>query len=149
MTHQSPSPLAADQTFRVWPMLAAVISGVAAGTAAGMWLASVAGWSSSDGGIGGVVPGVQAGLVWVLASAMGVLVLLLLSGRQASRLGVAVMAGSVVRMLAALTMGLFAFLAFKPEGRTFWACFLLAGLCCLVCETAWAVRQLRGTQRQV
>lgn len=148
MTHQSPSPLAADQTFRVWPMLAAVISGVVAGTLAGLGVSSMAGWTAADG-TGGVVPGVQAGLVWTLATAMGVLVLLLLSGRQSSRLGVAVMAGSVVRMLAALTMGLFAFLAFKPEGKTFWACFLLAGLCCLVCETAWAVRQLRGAQRRV
>ncbi len=124
-------------------MMAMKLTGVKLGILSGVGVASLAGW-----GLGGVLPGLQAGIVWTLGTIFGVLTVLLVSGRQASRLGMAVLAGSGVRMLSALTMGLFSYLAFKPEGRTFWACFLLAGLCCLICETVWAVRTLRDAQTE-
>lgn len=141
MTH--PQPIPADgRTFRVMPFMAVKLTGVKLGIVAGFVVATFAGWE-----MGGILPGLLATIVWTLSAALVATVLLLVSQRQTSRLGTAVLAGSVVRMLSALTLGLFVFLAFNPEGKIFWACFLLAGLACLVFETIWAVRLLNASHR--
>lgn len=144
MTTPIQSPETSEPTFRVMPLVAVKATGVKLGIVAGLGVSTLAGWQ-----MGGLLPGLLAGIVWSLSAAFGVLVILLVSQRQSSRLGVAWLAGSTVRLLAALTLGLFSFLVLKPEGKVFWACFLLAGLCCLVFETVWAVRQLNAVRRPV
>lgn len=128
-----------NQTFRLMPLLGGMLVGVQVGIGAGYGIAAMAGW-----GLGGAIPALQAGVIWTLSAAFGAIVLLMVSQRRCDRLAFAWLGGSMTRMLMALVFGLFVTLVSGPDLKVFWVCFLTAGLCCLVFETIWAVRVLRG-----
>lgn len=83
-----------------------------------------------------------AAAVWAISALAGLGILVVASARQTDRLGMAMLASSMSRMLLALLIGLPLFLVVHADGKTFWTCFLLAGLLALAAETAWALRQL-------
>lgn len=81
----------------------------------------------------------------VLAGLVNGLVVLTVGVRNTpERLPMLIVAAGVVRMLIGLFVGLAVYLIVRPEGRTFWFGFLIAGLVCLMVETAWG---LAGTRR--
>ncbi len=85
-----------------------------------------------------------AGIIWLFASILSVPVLVVGSGLKVDRLGMAVLASSMARMLTALMVGLIAYFIIKPEGRTFWVCFLAAGMLALIGEAFWAIRTINA-----
>lgn len=116
----------------------------------GSALGGVVGWLLAPllGGVAGAAPsaGVWGGVVWLLAGAFGLLAMLLMSQGQADRLGMAVLASSTVRMLAALFLGLLVYFAISPDGRVFWITFLCSGVGALVGETLWAVMSINAVR---
>lgn len=106
------------------------------GAVAVMAVANAAGWASgkASGGAAGLA------LAAVLtASLAGLVLLVLLVGQDLRRLAMAVVGAGVARMLASLGLGLALYLILQPEGKTFWATFLVCNLLCLVVETAWGM----------
>lgn len=128
-------------TFRVLPLVGTVIAGVVAGALAGYAVARLANWPV---GASPVNPAVLAIVVWSFAASLGILTIIGGTGRVVERAGLVVVAASFLRMLTALMLGVGAHFVLHPEGKTFWTCFLLAGLGCLVAETVWAMRILNS-----
>lgn len=119
-------------------MACACILGAPAGFFAAGLLGREAGHgpSLSESATFGVVP-------VAVGAFMGLVVLAPGGMRTASRLGVAVVAASLVRMLLALAGGVVIYLVLKPEAAAYFGALLAAGLLCLMVEAAWGVRALR------
>lgn len=97
-------------------------------------------WLNQWAGPEPLVRAAALALVATLAGAMvGLLGLAMVVSRDASLLGFGVVLGGVSRMLVALAVAVLIFLVAGPEGRTFWAAFLLSNLLCLTVETAWGM----------
>ena len=86
-------------------------------------------------------------LVWLAAVILGVRVLVFGSGMSIDRIGFGVMAASVSRMFFALILGVPVFILLAPENRTFWICFVCAGVSILVAESWWAIRTVNSVTR--
>ena len=129
------------RTFNVWTLGLLLGASCLVGGLFGYGLATMAVWG--DGTPATLLqPALLAAVTWLVASAIGMSLILVLAGSDTGRLPMPVLASSVVRMLAALSLGLVLYFALKVDGRTFWASFLTCGLCCLMSETAWAMRTL-------
>ena len=119
----------------------AVFGAIVLGVITGLGWALSANWA--DGQAGAIVrAAVTCTSVWMLAAAVGLDVLYGATGRKVDRLGFAVLASSMARMLTALSLGLAAHFIASPDGRTFWTCFLIAGLLALMAETVWVIRTI-------
>ena len=132
-----------EPTFDLPPAGLAVFGAIVVGVVTGLGWALSANWA--DGQTGGVVRAAAVcTTVWMLAAAVGGGVLYGATGRKIDRLGLAVLASSMARMLTALSLGLAAYFVASPDGRTFWTCFLVAGLLALMAETVWAIRTINS-----
>lgn len=131
-------------TFRTLPLVGSVFAGVLMGVAAGYGVAQTAGWTS--GSANPMSAPILAAIVWLFAAGLGVLMVIGGTAKVIERAGLVVVAASFLRMITALMLGIGAYFALRPEGKTFWTCFLLAGLVCLVAETVWAMRIMNSLQ---
>lgn len=117
---------------------------VAGGSALG-WLASILIFGVPSAGALGAAG--LAGAAWLVGSALGLAVLLLVARGRHEYLGTAVLGSSGTRTLTALFLGVILYFSLAPDGRAFWAVFLLAGLDALIVETVWAMRVNRSLDR--
>lgn len=120
-----------------------VLGSAGLGVVVGVGCAAAAGWAGRDPSTL-IRAGALAGIAWLIAGVLGAFVLALVTNRRVDALGMGVLASSMARMLLALLVSLPVFFVGGPDGRTFWTCFLLAGLAALCAETAWGIRQLRS-----
>lgn len=80
----------------------------------------------------------------ILIGAAHALFVLFAAARQAiERLPMLIVASGLIRMFVALAAALALYLILNPEGKTFWASFLLGGLLSLLVETSWGMSAVR------
>ncbi len=84
-----------------------------------------------------------AALCILIGSAHGLFVLVVAVRQSIERLPMLIVASGLIRMFVALAAALALFLILNPEGKTFWASFLLGGLLCLLVETSWGLSAMR------
>lgn len=140
MDNTVPNP-ADPPTFQARGPYAVGLLSVALGIGGGAAICAGLGWSS---GQNLTTAASLAAIVWAFASILSVQVLVMGSGLRVDRLGMAVLASSMARMLTALLVGLIAYFMIHPEGKTFWVCFLAAGLFALIGEAFWAIRTINA-----
>lgn len=132
-----------EPTFDLPPAGLAVFGAIVLGVITGLGWALSADWADGQSNVI-VRAAAICTTVWMLAAIVGVGVLYGASARKIDRLGPAVLASSMARMLTALSLGLAAYFVASPDGRTFWTCFLTAGLLALMAETVWAIRTINS-----
>lgn len=113
---------------------------VCVGVIAGVGVGAAAGWADARSL---AIAAATAGAVWGFATLVGVQTLILGTGLASDRLGFGVLASSMARMLTALLVGVVVYFLVKPEGQTFWVCFLAAGLAALIAEAIWGIRTIQ------
>lgn len=86
---------------------------------------------------------VLAAVSILIGAAHGLFVLVLAARQAIERLPMLIVASGVIRMFVALAVGLTLYLILTPEGKTFWAAFLIGGLLSLLVETAWGLSAVR------
>jgi hypothetical protein len=133
------SPAPSPSTFRPRQILAVVVIAVIVGTLVGVGIGIASGWGGTREL---TIAALTAAAVWLFATLLGVQTLIFGSGLQVDRLGFGILASSMGRMLAALLVGVVVFFLVKPQGETFWVCFLSAGLAALIAESVWAIRTI-------
>ncbi len=102
-------------------------------------LAGIAGWGA---GSGELARAAALGAASCLIPSFVASALLVAALRTGTTPAFVLMGASVARFLLSLLVGLGAFLLLHPEGKTFWASFLICGLLGIVVEAAWSVRLL-------
>ena len=132
-----------EPTFDLPPAGLAVFGAIVLGVITGLGWALSANWADGQAGVI-IRAAAVCTTVWMLAGIVGLGVLYGATGRRIDRLGFAVLASSMARMLVALSLGLAAYFVAAPDGRTFWTCFLIAGLLALMAETVWAIRTINS-----
>lgn len=134
------------RTFRPRQALLVVASAVILGVLTGAAISVASGW------VGWNEPAlirsaVAVAGIWVLATLLGVQILVVGTGLAADRLGFGVLASSMSRMLFALLVGVVVYFLIGFEGRSFWVCFLGAGLAALVAEAVWAIGAINAATK--
>lgn len=115
-----------------WWSACAVLAGVGMGYVAGWNL----GWGEGDAVLkAAVLGGVSVGV----GSVAGLVILSFLMSMDTVALAMGVVGAGVVRMIGSLMVGLLAYFAAAPEGKTFWGAFLAANLLALVVESMWGI----------
>jgi hypothetical protein len=125
--------------------MAQVIAACTAGGMLGAAAAYIANWGGGDTqtiAIAAVVPTI----VWIIATAIGAMLLSVVTHNEPAKLGMGVLASSTARMLISLMVGVLLYFLMSLEGRTFWTSFLLAGLFALLAETTWAIRIINASR---
>lgn len=84
-----------------------------------------------------------AALCILIGAAHGLFVLFTAARQAIERLPMLIVASGLIRMFVALAAALALYLILNPEGKTFWASFLLGGLLSLLVETAWGMSAVR------
>jgi hypothetical protein len=84
-----------------------------------------------------------AAICILIGSAHGLFVLVVAARQSIERLPMLIVASGLIRMFVALAVALAIYLILNPEGKTFWASFLLAGLLSLLVETSWGLSAMR------
>lgn len=137
-----------SETFGLGPPVFAVVGGIVAGGLGGLAVAGAAGWGASGSGAGSVFSAaLLAAIVWTLAALPGLACLLVVSKGSIDRLGPAVLGSSAVRLHMGLALGVVAYFALQPDGRTFWSVFLASGVAALIAEAAWTIKLLNPAPR--
>lgn len=107
-------------------------------------LAGVAGWGGDPTAL---AQAAALGAASCLVPALVASAVLVAALRTGTTPAFVLMGASVARFLLSLLVGLGAFLLLHPEGKTFWASFLICGLLGIVVEAAWSVRLLNTSTR--
>ncbi|HVU63150.1 MAG TPA: hypothetical protein VHC70_04190 [Phycisphaerales bacterium] len=131
--------------FRARHILALGCGAVVFGTLIGAGTGVAASWGTSQTIASAAI---MSGLIWLFAVLLGVQTLVLGTGFAVDRLGPGVLASSMARMLVALLVGVVVYFLVRPEGHTYWTCFLSAGLLALTTEASWAVRTINAATRE-
>lgn len=138
----------APNAIRTAPLAAglavACVLGVVAGVATGAFL----GWNGT-GPIRGPSAAIVGGTCVLTPALAGYAALVLLSDGTPGRFSMAVLAGSVVRLLLSLLFAVVTLLVLKPEPKTFITAFLASGVLALTFETAWSMRAIRRVSGSV
>lgn len=123
--------------FRVLPLAFLLVAACLFGLTLGGGLAILANFAEPRPVI---IAALLAGSAWIATSILAVTLLHIFTAGRAERLAMGVLGVSFGRMLSAVSIALAIYLLAQPNGNSFWACFLAAGLACLIAETAWAMR---------
>lgn len=84
-----------------------------------------------------------AAICILIGSAHALFVLLVAARQSIERLPMLIVASGLIRMFVALAVALAIYLILNPDGKTFWASFLLGGLLTLLVETSWGLSAMR------
>jgi hypothetical protein len=127
------------------PLLAQVIAACVAGALLGAAAAYISGWGAGD--LQTIATATLVPMtVWIIAAAIGAMLLSVVTHKEPAKLGLGVLASSTARMLISLMVGVLLYFLMSLEGRCFWTSFLLAGLFALVAETTWAIRIINASR---
>lgn len=139
------TPTQNTAAFRTGPLMAQVVAACVTGGLLGTGVAVVGHWGNGDTQTLGIAAFI-ATAVWLVGAVIGVMLLGVVTHNQPHKLAPGVLASSTARMLIALIVGVLLFFLLSLEGRTFWSCFLLAGLFALVAESTWAIRTINAAK---